>query len=50
MEALNILVVEDDAIVAELLADMLVELGRIDFVIEASEDGTNAAAARYKPD
>ena len=50
MDALNILVVEDDAMVAELLAEVIAELGHRVCAIEATETGAVAAAARHKPD
>lgn len=50
MEALNILVVEDNAIVGELLADLMAELGHRVCAVEATEDGAVAAAAHHKPD
>jgi len=50
MEALSVLVVEDDAIIAELLADVIAELGHVVCAIEATENGAVAAAVRHKPD
>lgn len=50
MKALSILVVEDDAVVAELLAELISEYGHVICAIEATETGAIAAAARYKPD
>ena len=47
---MNVLVVEDDAILAELLAELLGELGHCVCAIEATEDGAVAAAARHRPD
>ena len=50
MKALRILVVEDDAMIGMLLAEMLVEMGYEVCAIEASEDDAVAAAARCNPD
>ena len=50
MEALSVLVVEDDANVAELLAELLSELGYVVCAIESTEEGAVAAAARHSPD
>ena len=50
MDALNVLLVEDDAIVAELLAEVIAELGHVVCAIETTEDGAVSAAARHKPD
>jgi len=50
MGPLNVLVVEDDAILAELLTELLGELGHCVCAIEATEDGAVAAATRHKPD
>lgn len=50
MKALKILVVEDNALVAELLAELLVELGHEVCAVETTEDGAVASAARHKPD
>jgi CheY-like chemotaxis protein len=50
MEALNILVVEDDAMIGELLAEVIVELGHMVCAIVATEIGAVAAAAWHKPD
>jgi DNA-binding response OmpR family regulator len=50
MEALNVLVVEDDAMIAELLAEVITDLGHFVCGIEASETGAVEAAARFKPD
>ena len=50
MSALRILVVEDEAIVAMLFADLLAAMGHEVCAIEATEAGAIAAAVRYKPD
>jgi two-component system, response regulator PdtaR len=47
--ALSILVVEDEAIVATLLAEVLEEMGHNVCAIEATEANAVAAAARCKP-
>ncbi|MGA7806176.1 response regulator [Bradyrhizobium sp.] len=50
MKALQILVVEDDSLVAMLLVDTLVEMGHGVCGVEATETGAVAAALRYRPD
>ena len=50
MPALRILVVEDEAIVAMLFADLLVAMGHEVCAIEATEAGAIAAAVRCRPD
>ena len=50
MKALNVLVVEDDALIGMLFADLLAAMGHDVCAIEATEAGAVAAAARYKPD
>jgi two-component system, response regulator PdtaR len=50
MKALRILVVEDDAMIAMLLADIFVEMGHDVCAIEATEAGAVAAAVRCRPD
>jgi CheY-like chemotaxis protein len=50
MKALRILVVEDDAMVAMALAEMLVMQGHSVCAIVASEAAAVAAALRFKPD
>jgi CheY-like chemotaxis protein len=50
MTALRILIVEDEAIVAMLFADLLVAMGYEVCAIEATESGAVAAAVRCKPD
>jgi len=47
---MTILVAEDDDLIGELLADMLVELGHVVCAIESTEQGTVAAALRFHPD
>ena len=50
LKALRVLVVEDNAVIGMLYADLLVELGYIVCAIEATEAGAIAAAVHCKPD
>ena len=50
MKALRVLVVEDDAIIAMLLADALATMGHDVCAIEATEAGAVAAAVQCRPD
>jgi two-component system, response regulator PdtaR len=50
MKALRVLVVDDDAIIAMLLADIFAGMGHDVCAIEATEAGAVAAAVRYGPD
>jgi DNA-binding NtrC family response regulator len=50
MKALRILVVDDDAIIAMLLADIFAGMGHDVCAIEATEAGAVAAAVRCRPD
>jgi two-component system, response regulator PdtaR len=50
MKALRVLVVDDDAIIAMLLADIFAGMGHDVCAIERTEAGAVAAAARCKPD
>ena len=50
MKALRILVVEDDAMIAMLLADVFAGMGHDVCAIEATEAGAVAAAVRCRPD
>lgn len=50
MKALRVLVVEDDALIGMLFADVLMAMGHAVCAIEATEAGAVAAAARYRPD
>jgi DNA-binding response OmpR family regulator len=50
MKALRILVVDDDAMIALLLADMCVGMGHDVCAIEATEADAVAAALRCRPD
>lgn len=50
MKALRVLVVEDDAVIAMLLADMFAAMGHDVCAIEATEAGAVAAADRCRPD
>ena len=49
MTALRILVVEDDALIATLLADLLARMGHDVCGIEANEADAVAAAVRHRP-
>jgi two-component system, response regulator PdtaR len=50
MKALQVLVVEDDSLVAMLLVETLVEMGHGVCGVEATETGAVAAALQYQPD
>jgi DNA-binding response OmpR family regulator len=50
MKALRVLLVEDDAMLGTLLAEMLEELGHDVCAIAASEAAAVTAAARHRPD
>jgi two-component system, response regulator PdtaR len=50
MKALRVLVVEDDAMIGMLLADVCAGMGYDVCPIEATEAGAVGAAARYRPD
>jgi two-component system, response regulator PdtaR len=50
MKALRVLVVEDDAMIAMLLADMCAGMGYDVCPLEATEAGAVAAAVRCRPD
>ena len=47
---LTILVAEDDALIAELLSEMLGAMGHMVCAIEATEAGAVEAARRHEPD
>ena len=49
-KALRVLIVEDEAMIAMMLAEVLRELGHEVCATEATEAGAVAAAARHKPD
>jgi CheY-like chemotaxis protein len=49
MTALSVLVIEDDAMIGMLLAEMLEEMGYAVCAITATEEDAVAAAARCKP-
>ncbi len=49
-KVLRILVVEDDAMIAMLLADMFAAMGHDVCAVEATEAGAVAAAVRCRPD
>ena len=50
MKALQILVVEDDSLIAMLLVETLVEMGHRVCGVEATENGAVVAALRCRPD
>lgn len=50
MKPVRILVVDDDALIGELLAEVLVGMGYEICAIEATEAGAVAAALRCRPD
>ncbi len=50
MSALRVLVVEDDAMIGMLLAEMLAGMGHEVCAIETTEDDAVTAAARCRPD
>ena len=50
MRTLRILVVEDDTLVGELLAETLVTMGHDVCALETTQDGAVAAARRHRPD
>jgi CheY-like chemotaxis protein len=50
MKVLHVLLVEDDAIIGELLAEMLEEIGYHVCAIATTEADAVTAAARYRPD
>jgi CheY-like chemotaxis protein len=50
MDRLRILVAEDDALIAMLLDNVLVEMGHEVCATESTQAGTVAAAARCRPD
>jgi len=50
MKALDILVVEDDSLIAMLLGETLAEMGHGVCGVEATETGAVTAALRYRPD
>src|ERR1700722_14649322 len=50
VRARRVLVVEDNAIIAVLYADLLEEMGHVVCAIEATEAGAVATAVRCKPD
>lgn len=49
-QALRVLVMEDNAIIGMLFADVLAEMGHVVCAIEATKEAAVAAAARYEPD
>jgi len=50
MTAIRVLVVDDDVVIGQLLAEMLTGMGCDICGVEASEADAVAAAARYRPD
>ncbi len=50
MKKLSILLVEDDAMIGAVLAEMLADLGYETGTIQATEEGAVAAAERRRPD
>lgn len=50
MKALRVLVIEDDALIGMLFADVLMAMGHDVCAIESTEAGAVTAAARYRPD
>jgi CheY-like chemotaxis protein len=50
MKKLRVMVVEDDYLMASLLAELIEAFGHEVCAIESSESGSVAAAARLKPD
>ena len=50
MEALNVLIIEDDALIGMLLTEMLQDVGHVVCATAVTEEDAVAAAARYKPD
>jgi len=50
MKALRILLIEDDAMIGMLIAEMLSEMGHDVCAVEATEAEAVTAAARYLPD
>ncbi len=50
MKQLSVLLVEDDAMIGAVLAEILVSLGYEIGTIQATEEGAVAAAARHRPD
>ena len=50
MKPLSILLVEDDALIGAVLAEMLAGLGYQTGTVQATEEGAVAAAALHKPD
>jgi CheY-like chemotaxis protein len=50
MKKLRVMIVEDDSLIAELLAELIQAFGHEVCAIETGESGAVAAAAREKPD
>lgn len=49
MEALNVLIIEDNALIGMLLTEMLQEMGHVVCATAVTEEDAVAAAARWKP-
>jgi two-component system, response regulator PdtaR len=49
MVALNVLIIEDDALIGMLLTEMLQEMGHVVCATAVTEEDAVADAARYKP-
>jgi DNA-binding response OmpR family regulator len=50
MRALRVLLVEDEAMIAMLLAEVIVQMGHVVCAVAATEDDAIAAGARCQPD
>jgi DNA-binding response OmpR family regulator len=50
MKALRVLIVEDDALIGILLAEMLAEMGHVVCAIETTDADAVTAAVRCRPD
>jgi CheY-like chemotaxis protein len=50
MKLFRILLVEDDPMLGELLAEMLEEMGHVVVALETTERGAVTAAAQHRPD
>lgn len=50
LNALRVLVIEDDAIIGMMYTDVLEEMGHVVCAVEATEESAVAAAAKYEPD
>jgi CheY-like chemotaxis protein len=50
MKTLRVMIVEDNGVIADLLAELIDALGHVVCAVEASETAAVAAAGRSKPD